>query len=278
MAEYFENVPLVLQGAFTLWMLVDAFRRGEGYWPWIILFGPGLGAWGYFLVVMLPRWTGGRGWSLPTFRRGPSLDELRFRAEHSPTVASHLDLAERLTNRDEFAEAMPHLDEVLAREPDHCRALFLLAKCHAGLGQLDKAIPCLEKITSRERYWSNYAAWYAWLKCVARRATPPAPPIPAANWPGYHRRYGTSACLPSACSTRPSRKRRGRSSVRRCANTSTLRQTSAGATGAGRRRPGGCSGTWARDDGVRSQSASAGTVNPPAHGSCEHDEPYEHVH
>lgn len=38
MAEYFENVPLVLQGAFTLWMLVDAFRRGEGYWPWIILF------------------------------------------------------------------------------------------------------------------------------------------------------------------------------------------------------------------------------------------------
>ncbi len=161
MAEYFENVPLVLQGAFTLWMLVDAFRRGEGYWPWIILFGPGLGAWGYFLVVMLPRWTGGRGWSLPTFRRGPSLDELRFRAEHSPTVASHLDLAERLTNRDEFAEAMPHLDEVLAREPDHCRALFLLAKCHAGLGQLDKAIPCLEKITSRERYWSNYAAWYA---------------------------------------------------------------------------------------------------------------------
>jgi hypothetical protein len=161
MAENVERALYFLQAAFTVWMLVDAFRRGEGYWPWVILFVPALGAWGYFFAVMLPRWTGGHGWSLPSFRRGPSLDELRFHAEHSPTLANHLALAERLADGGEYAEAVPHLDEVLSREPDHCRALFLLGRCQAGQGQLDKAIPCLEKITARERYWSNYAAWYA---------------------------------------------------------------------------------------------------------------------
>jgi hypothetical protein len=130
----------------------------------VVLFLPGLGAWAYFFVVVLPRWTGGRGWSLPAFRREPSLDELRFRTEQSPTLANHLALAERLLNAGEPGEAVPHLDEVLAREPDHCRALFLLAKCHAGQGQLDKAIPCLEQITTRERYWSNYAAWYVLIE------------------------------------------------------------------------------------------------------------------
>ncbi len=164
MFEHYEQALYLLQAAFTVWMLIDAFRRGEGYWPWVILFVPGLGAWAYFFVVMVPRWAGGRSWSLPAFRRGPSLEELRFRAEHSPTLANHLDLAERLAERGEHAEALPHLDEVLAREPEHCRALFLLAKCHAELGQTDKAIPCLEKIVTRERYWSNYAAWYVLIE------------------------------------------------------------------------------------------------------------------
>src|ERR1051326_2639498 len=137
MMEHAEQALYLLQGAFTVWMLIDAFRHGEGYWPWVGLFLAGRGAWAFFFVVMLPRWTGGRGWSLPAFRRGPSLDELRFRTEQSPTLANHLALAERLLEAGEPGEAVPHLDEVLAREPDHCRALFLLAKCHAGQGRLD---------------------------------------------------------------------------------------------------------------------------------------------
>jgi hypothetical protein len=164
MADHYERVLYFLQVGFTLWMLVDAFRRSEGYWPWVILFVPVLGPWAYFFLVLLPRLTGGRGWSLPSFRRGPSLDELRYRTEQSPTLANHLDLAERLVGRGDHAEAVPHLDEVLKREPDHCRALFLLAKCHAQLGRTNSAIPCLEKILARERYWSNYAAWYVLIE------------------------------------------------------------------------------------------------------------------
>ena len=165
MLEYFDRPLYLVQAAFTVWMLVDAFRRSEGYWPWIILFVPVLGAWGYFFTNVVPRWTGaGRGWSLPSFRRRASLDELLYRTEQSPTLANHLDLAERLVERKEYADAIPHVEEVLAREPEHCRALFLLAKCHAEQHQLDKAISCLEKIIARERYWSNYAAWYALIE------------------------------------------------------------------------------------------------------------------
>jgi hypothetical protein len=164
MPERYEQVLSVVLGAFTIWMVVDAFRRGEGCWPWVILFVPGLGPLAYFFAVLVPRWTGGRGWSLPTLHRRPSLDELRYRTEQSPTLANHLDLAERLVERKEHAEAVPHLDEVLVREPEHCRALFLLATCHAEQGQPDKAIACLEKIIARERYWSNYSAWYSLIE------------------------------------------------------------------------------------------------------------------
>ena len=136
MGEQYERVLYLLQAAFTIWMLVDAFRRGEGYWPWIILFVPVVGPWAYFFIVLLPRRTGGRGWSLRAFRRRVSLDELRYRAEQSPTLANHLDLAERLIEGGEHADAVAHLDEVLTREPDHCRALFLLANVLAELKQL----------------------------------------------------------------------------------------------------------------------------------------------
>jgi hypothetical protein len=158
--HYSQILHLLLAG-FTVWMLVDAYRRGaEGYWYYVILFVPAIGPLVYFFAVLLPGWTGGRSWSLPFLSRRPSLDELRYRAEQTPTLANSLALAERLVEREEHAEAVPHLEKVLAQEPEHCQSLFLLAKCHADEGRPEKAIPCLEKVLARDRYWSNYAAWY----------------------------------------------------------------------------------------------------------------------
>src|SRR5215471_3912710 len=111
----------IITVVMTVWMLVDAYRRGaEGFWLYVILFLPGLGAWAYFFAVKLPAWRGGRSWSLPAFlHRGPSLDDLRYHAEQTPTLANHLALAERLMQGGEHAEAVPHLEALLAREPDH---------------------------------------------------------------------------------------------------------------------------------------------------------------
>jgi hypothetical protein len=163
--EYIAAHPVlsVLQMAFTIWMLVDAYRRqAEGYWYFIIFFVPVIGPLAYFFVVKVQDYHGLRVASfLPPFLSGrPSLGELRFRAEQTPTFASHLALAERLVERGEYEEALPQLEAAARVEPDHGQVLFDTARCHARLGQPELALPLLERLTAKEPRWSGYAAWY----------------------------------------------------------------------------------------------------------------------
>lgn len=159
----YELSPLyLLQAAVTVWMLVDASRRGvEYYWYWLILGFQPLGAWAYFFLYKLPDLRGGTapGWLTNLFHRPPSLQELRYRAERSPTVTSHLDLGERLTETGAFAEALPHLEAVLAREPEHGQALYSLAECQRGLGHPELAVGHLQKLIARQPGWRDYQAW-----------------------------------------------------------------------------------------------------------------------
>src|SRR5438067_986287 len=126
--DIFLRYPVLslLQGAFTLWMLVDAARRrADYYWFWIIF--TGIGAWAYFFAVKLPelRSTGfAAGGLAGLFHRRPSLDELRYLAEHMPTLVNHVNLAERLMEGGRHAEAVPHLQAALKKEPEHAMALY----------------------------------------------------------------------------------------------------------------------------------------------------------
>jgi hypothetical protein len=149
----------LVQAALTIWLFIDAYRRqSDSFWPWVILFVQPIGAWIYFFAVKLgDLGLGSRG--LNYFHRGPSLEELRYRAEHVPTLSSHLDLAERLIEMDEHENALPYLDSALKREPDHCQVLYLLAVCYTALEQPDRAVPLLEKINTRDRCWKDYSAW-----------------------------------------------------------------------------------------------------------------------
>src|SRR5437660_11110928 len=88
----------LLQLAFTIWMMVDAYHRGvEGFWYWIILIFQPIGAWAYFFAVKLRTmrlpWWPSAGASV-TWERKLSLDELRYRVERAPTVANRLALAQ----------------------------------------------------------------------------------------------------------------------------------------------------------------------------------------
>ena len=155
------------QTAFMIWMLVDAYRRrAEGYWFWVILFLPALGALAYFFAVKLPDFRGPNLGGL--FQRRASLDELRYRAEHVPTLVSHLDLAERLIEQGSPAEAEPHLLAALKMEPEHPRPVYALALCHKEQGHPDLAVPLLEGLTARDPRWHNYAAWYLLVESRAR--------------------------------------------------------------------------------------------------------------
>src|SRR4051812_34944471 len=102
-----ELSPLWLaQAALTIWMVIDANRRGvDGYWFWIILVIQPLGAWAYFFVHKLPALRRDGGWFAGLFQRRASLAELRHRADQSPTPANRLELGDRLVETGAFAEA-----------------------------------------------------------------------------------------------------------------------------------------------------------------------------
>jgi hypothetical protein len=156
-----ELSPLYLaQAAMTIWMLVDANRRGmDYYWFWIILIFQPIGPWAYFILYKARELRVGHGRLATLFQRPASLDELRHRVERMPTVAGRLELSERLVETGAHAEAVPHLDAVLAHEPTHCQALFLLASCRRALGDPGEAVPLLEKLIARHPAWQEYEAW-----------------------------------------------------------------------------------------------------------------------
>jgi hypothetical protein len=158
----------VLQAALTIWMLVDVSRRGvEFYWFWIILIFQPFGAWIYFFLYKARELGGGHRWLSNLFHRRPSLQELRHRVERLPTMACRLELSERLVEIREYAEALPHLEAVLEREPEHCQALFALAETRRGLGQPDLSVPLLQKLLSRHSSWGDYKAWHALIEVRA---------------------------------------------------------------------------------------------------------------
>jgi hypothetical protein len=167
----YEFFPLYLaQAALTVWMLVDANRRGvEFYWYWIILGFQPLGSWAYFFLYKAGDFRAGQGWLAGLFHRRPSLEEVRHQAEWSPTLANRLELAGRLAEVGDYAEAVPHVEAVLAHEPDHCQALFLLAVCQRGQGRPEQAVPPLQKLLARQPSWGNYQGWHT-LLAVRREA------------------------------------------------------------------------------------------------------------
>ncbi len=155
--------PLTL--ALAVWMLIDAYRRqADPMWWWILLMSGGLGAWVYFFVVKLPDFAGGR---FPRFGpRPPSLDELRYRAEQTPTLTSRLEYAQGLIDRGQHAEALAPLEAALKQEPEHGQVLYALALCHTEQGHPDRALPLLDAVLRRDRGWGDYSAFR--LKVAAR--------------------------------------------------------------------------------------------------------------
>ena len=156
-----ELSPLyLLQAAFTLWMLVDANRRGmDSWWFWIILVFQPIGAWAYFFSYKWQELRGGSGWPSTLFQRRAPLREVRHQVERSPTAANRLELGVRLVEEGLHDEALPHLRAMLAREPEHCRALFALAEAQRGLGHPDQAVPALQQLIGHQPGWGDYTAW-----------------------------------------------------------------------------------------------------------------------
>jgi hypothetical protein len=159
-APLLAQVLSLLQLAFTIWMMVDAYkRRVEPYWYCLIIIFQPIGAWAYFFVVKfhtlrLPRMQ--RGFSE---ERNLSLDELKSRVNRAPTVANRFALAEKLMDKGSYAEAIPLLEAVLAIESNYCAVLHALAACRLATNAAEQAVAPLEKLLNRDPRWEHYRAW-----------------------------------------------------------------------------------------------------------------------
>lgn len=151
-----------VQMAFTIGMLVHAYRSGaEQLWFWVILFFQPFGAWAYFFVGVVRNLRFGRGVSTgPLWQKKLSLDELRYRAERTPTVVNRMALAQRLIEKGQHAEAIPLLEAVMAADDIYCQPKHDLAVCHLALGEPAEAIALLKQLMKRDYRWSNYLAWH----------------------------------------------------------------------------------------------------------------------
>lgn len=149
------------QLAFTLGMLIHAFRTGaELFWYFIIFLIQPFGSWAYFFLVFLRSFRFSSGVSAgPLWQRKLSLAELRFRAERTPTVNNRLALAEALMEKGKHAEAIPLLEAVLAADQIHCQAMHDLALCHLVCNQPQQAVAMLDRLMRRDSRWSYYRAW-----------------------------------------------------------------------------------------------------------------------
>jgi hypothetical protein len=168
----------LLQAAFTIWMLIDCRNREQDYtWFWVILWFQPIGAWAYFFAVKMGSLRGatafqGGNWLTTLFQRRASLDELRYKAEHFPTLANQWALAERLIEKQEYEEAVPRLESALKSEPDHGQILYSLALCEVRLGRPEQAAAHLERLLARDPRWHNYDAWRLLIEARVDRGDP----------------------------------------------------------------------------------------------------------
>jgi hypothetical protein len=150
------QILFALQSAFSLWMLVDAARRGAGYIWYAIIMMP-FGEVAYFLAVKVhdPEFAALR---LAFRPRPPSLDQLRFEAEHTPSFENRAILARALQDDGEHVEAVALFRELLSAEPEDKGALYGLGCALCDAGQTAQAIDALKSLAALDFAYADYAA------------------------------------------------------------------------------------------------------------------------
>ncbi len=157
----FFLVLSVLGSGFTIWMAIEAVRRGQASgWLWIILmFGP-VGAAVYFFSEYA---------DLPTRRfvfqtRKVTAQELRLaeaevRRLDSGYAWSHY--ASLLRARGEFGRAVEAGRKALERAPDQLDTQYELGQALLGVGQFAEAAGMLERVVERDRTHDTVRGVYA---------------------------------------------------------------------------------------------------------------------
>jgi tetratricopeptide (TPR) repeat protein len=159
-------MPLyLLASVFTIWMAVEAVRRGDARsWLWVILvFGP-MGAAVYFFSEYL----GAGGLARISFRpRKVTADDLR-RAEADvrrlDNASSWTEYASLLRARKDFQRAAEAASRAVERAPQSQDARYELGLAHLGGKRFREAAAELQQVVARDRCYDTDNALFALSK------------------------------------------------------------------------------------------------------------------
>lgn len=123
--------------AFSLWMLIDALRRGaQMYWVLVLIVFFPIGSFVYFFAVKFKDYKPLQQKLFASVQSRPSLsvDALMARYEASPTASNQLALATAFYDQQRFDQAASLFQDMLERQPDEPDALWGLARVRRSQG------------------------------------------------------------------------------------------------------------------------------------------------
>lgn len=147
---YLSNPFLLVLAAFQLWMLVHALVNGEYLWALFILLFPGINALLYFLLVYRQRGGATRGFELPGAYDRRRIKQLQAQIHHLDKAHHHLELGNIYFHQGKLGPAAASLQAALERDPDDLEARAHLGQCLLRLGQPQEALPLLETVCARQ--------------------------------------------------------------------------------------------------------------------------------
>lgn len=145
----------LIQTAFTIWMMVDCFRRGGAAYWYLIMWAP-FGPLVYFLAVKIHDFDLRPLRRLVGLDRPPSTATLRYRLQETDSLANKLTLAQALVEASEAPdEAAALFRDVLRRDPQDKRALHGLARAQLVQGERAGALETLDGLVARAPAFSD---------------------------------------------------------------------------------------------------------------------------
>lgn len=146
-------MPLyLLATGFTLWMAVEAVRRGDaGRWLWIILmFGP-LGAGVYFFTVYLGGGPLGRITFRPRKVTAADVRRAEVEVKRLDNAATWCEYASLLRARGDCVKAAEAAQRAVERNPRDLDARYELGLALLGAGRNGEAAPVLQSVVEQNR-------------------------------------------------------------------------------------------------------------------------------
>lgn len=153
------RVLMILQSAFSLWMLIDAIRRRCPFYWYILILMP-FGEIAYFFMVKIhdPEWQFVHDAVSSILRGKTSLEQLRYRQQQTPSFENTVELARALYNAKNYEEAAELFSDALRLQESE-EALYGLSLSLIGLERYQEAIERLERLIERRPDYEDYDAW-----------------------------------------------------------------------------------------------------------------------